>query len=415
MPDDIAIQTHRLAGSTARVAAQSDIAGEIARYIAAIGRIQAVPTILQTVTHVTGMRFAAVARVTETTWTACAVRDGIAFGLVPGSELALETTICNEIRHHRQPVVFGQASAHPEFATHHTPALYGFESYISVPILLEDGSFFGTLCAIDPLPAKLDDPHVLQTLQLFAQLIGMQLDMEERLCNADRALSASIDMARVREEFIAMLSHDLRNPLQAITVGAYLLQQDDLTPDARITVDNIRGSADRMFDMIRDLLDLTRGRLGGGIPVSARVDDALAATLRQVLEETRIAHPGRELDDAIVLDAAVRCDRARVGQLLDNLLANALRHGAPDRPVRVQAGTGDGRFVLTVHNHGAPIPAARIAQLFQPFAREGSDAMAPGLGLGLYIAAEIARAHHGTLSVVSDQTGTRFTFDMPLA
>ena len=124
----------------------------IARDIAAISRIEAVPMILKAVTHATGMRFAAVARVTESKWTACAVYDDIQFGLQPGGELALEATFCNEIRQSGKPVVFGQASTDPVFASHPLPPLYGFESYISVPIVRRDGSFFGTLCALDPLP-----------------------------------------------------------------------------------------------------------------------------------------------------------------------------------------------------------------------------------------------------------------------
>ena len=159
----------------------------IERDIAAVNRIDVVPGILKTVADITGMRFTAVARVTDSHWIACAVRDQIAFGLEPGGELALETTICNEIRNSGRSVIFGQASLHPVFSTHQTPALYGFESYVSVPIVRHDGTFFGTLCAIDPLPAKLDDPHLLQTLQLFAQLIGSQLDLQDRLVVRDEA------------------------------------------------------------------------------------------------------------------------------------------------------------------------------------------------------------------------------------
>src|SRR3712207_4683544 len=102
--------------------------------VRAIERIDAVPSILEVVCRTTGMGFAAVARVTDTRWTACAVRDEIAFGLKPGEDLALETTICNEIRESGEAVVIDQVSAEEAWAGHHTPALYGFESYISYPI-----------------------------------------------------------------------------------------------------------------------------------------------------------------------------------------------------------------------------------------------------------------------------------------
>ncbi|MGH8061004.1 MAG: GAF domain-containing sensor histidine kinase [Pseudoxanthomonas sp.] len=386
----------------------------IAHDIAAINRIEAVPTILKTVTHVTGMRFAAVARVTESNWTACAVYDDIQFGLQPGGELALEATFCNEIRQSGKPVVFSQASTDPVFASHPLPPLYGFESYISVPIVRGDGRFFGTLCALDPLPAKLDDPHVLQTLELFAQLIAAQLDADDRLVRSDAQLSASHDLGKLREQFIAVLGHDLRNPLQAISMAAEMLLLDPLPAPAERNVRRIQGSVERMSDLVNDILDFARGRLGGGIPVALHAHDDLAAELEEVVTENRGAHPEREIHARFDLDSAVICDCSRLAQLLDNLLANALRHGAEDQPVRVDARCGKGIFELSVHNAGPAIAPGKRARLFQPFSRTLSDEPGPGLGLGLFIAAEIAKAHLGTLTVTSTETdGTRFVFSMP--
>jgi signal transduction histidine kinase len=110
----------------------------------------------------------------------------------------------------------------------------------------------------------------------------------------------------------------------------------------------------------------------------------------------------------------VACDSRRVAQLLSNLVANALTHGAPDQPVTVRAVTTDGRFELSVANAGDPIPPETAKRLFRPFTRASDDPHQQGLGLGLYIATEIARAHAGTLGVTSDATETRFTFSMPL-
>ena len=388
----------------------------IARDIAAINRIEAVPTILKAITHTTGMRFAAVARVTDSRWTACAVYDGIEFGLQPGGELALEATFCNEIRQSGKPVVFNQASTDPVFASHPLPARYGFESYISVPIVRGDGSFFGTLCALDPLPAKLDDPHVLQTLELFAQLIATQLDTDDRLVRNDEELSASHDRAKLREQFIAVLGHDLRNPLQAISMAAEMLLLDPLPAAAQRNVRRIQGSVERMSDLVHDLLDFARGRLGGGIPVALHAHDDLVAELQEVVAENRAAHPGRMIQAQFALDTAVVCDCSRLAQLLDNLLANALAHGAADQPVRVDARCENGAFELSVQNGGPAIATDKLGRLFQPFSRTLSDEPGPGLGLGLFIAAEIAKAHLGTLSVASTEAeGTRFTFRMPVA
>jgi GAF domain-containing protein len=120
--------------------------------IAAVQSIPEVEAILERVCAMTGMGFAAVARVTSDRWIACQLLDQIEFGLKPGDELKIKTTICDEIRESGQGVFIDCVSDDPAWRTHHTPAMYGFESYISIPILLADGSFFGTLCAIDPAP-----------------------------------------------------------------------------------------------------------------------------------------------------------------------------------------------------------------------------------------------------------------------
>ena len=222
----------------------------VARDIAAIARIAAVPKILQAVAHVTGLRFTAVARVTDCSWTACAVHDDLDFGMVPGTELALETTLCNEIRKHGQPIMFDQASAHPIFSKHPTPALYGFESYVSIPILRADGSFFGTLCALDPRPARLDDPDTLRTLELFAELISAQLEADDRLQRSEGELLVAEDNAKLREQFIAVLGHDLRSPLQALAMGTELLRVAPLHAKWGKHLDRMEDSCLRMGEMI---------------------------------------------------------------------------------------------------------------------------------------------------------------------
>lgn len=152
--------------------------------VAAIAEVEATSNILRLVTRLTSMRFAAIARVTDQRWIACAVRDEIHFGVGPGDELAIEQTVCNEVRQHHAQVVISKVSEDPQFMSHPLPKLYGFESYFSLPIVLADGTFFGTLCALDPLPARLDDPDLIQTLEIFARLIGVTLDLHARVAAA---------------------------------------------------------------------------------------------------------------------------------------------------------------------------------------------------------------------------------------
>lgn len=149
---------------------------EISEDVADVQAIDGVEAILRDVCRLTGMRFAAVARVTSEQWVACQVLDRIEFGLNPGDELRISTTICDEIRRSGVAVVIDDVDADPAWASHRTPALYGFRSYLSLPIRLADGSFFGTLCAIDPdaREAKLAD--VILMIEAHAATIAAALD-----------------------------------------------------------------------------------------------------------------------------------------------------------------------------------------------------------------------------------------------
>jgi len=386
----------------------------IDRDIALISRSDAVPTILEVVARTTGMRFTAVARVTDTQWVACAVYDRIEFGLKPGGELVLESTICNEIRGHHQPVLFGSASEHALFSNHPTPKLYGFESYISIPIFLSDESFFGTLCAIDPAPAKLDDPELLKTLQLFTQLIAAQYETEQRRDAAELALVDAQSTARLRDQFVAVLGHDLRNPVQSISMGADMLERDLPDGRERRVAKHIQRSCQRMSELINNVMDFARGRLGEGISVSLERSHDLAGDLEHVVSEIQRVHPDRKIEVTMSLDRTFRCDRRRIAQLLGNLLSNAVTHGSDKAPVRVFMTSTESAFELAVENAGKPIEGDKIERFFQPFTRGTSASPRPGLGLGLYIAAEIAKAHGGTLQAASDASATRFAFHMPL-
>ncbi len=382
--------------------------------LAAIDRIHAVPTILEVVCRTTGMGFAAVARVSEDRWIACAVRDDIGFGLRPGGELKLETTICHEIRQSGQAVIIDQVAEDQIYCRHHTPAMYGFQSYISMPIVLADGSFWGTLCAIDPRPARLNNPEMIGMFKLFAELIGFHLNASERLAASEANLLDERKTSELREQFIAVLGHDLRNPLASIDAGAKMLLKEPLSPKGSTIVSLIQSSVGRMAELIDNVLDFAHGRLGSGLTLERHADVPLGAVLEQVVDELRAAWPERRIETQLSVTKTVNCDRARMAQLLSNLVANALTHGASEEPILVSASTLDGTFELSVSNQGEPIPPSTLERLFQPFFRVAVRPSQQGLGLGLYIAYEIARAHGGSLDVTSDPTETRFTFRMPL-
>ncbi|MEO7135994.1 MAG: GAF domain-containing sensor histidine kinase [Vicinamibacterales bacterium] len=382
--------------------------------LAAVAHIDVVPKILEIICRTTGMGFSAVARVTEERWIACAVRDEIAFGLQPGGELDVRTTICDEIRESGELVVIDDVAADPHYCTHHTTTKYGFRSYISVPLRYPDGRFFGTLCAIDPRPARVNTPETVGMFRMFADLIGFHLESYERLNASELALRVERHDAVLRDQFIAVLGHDLRNPLAAVAASAEVLASQQLPGNGSRMVSIIQRSTLRMTGLIENLMDFARAKMSDGLPIAAEPVNDLGATIEEVVGELRASWPLRQIDTELALTAPVPADRARIAQLLSNLVANALTHGDAAGPVVVRAATRDGALLVSVENQGAAIAPAAVEKLFKPFAR-GSASGREGLGLGLFIASEIARAHGGELTVQSDAQLTRFTLRIPLA
>jgi signal transduction histidine kinase len=390
------------------------MATDLSADIAAVQGIAAVPRILEVVCRSTGMGFAAVARVTEQRWVCCAVRDEIEFGLVPGGELEVETTICHEIRQSHEAVVIDNVADDDAYCGHHTPAKYGFQSYISMPIILADGMFFGTLCAIDPRPARLNTPQTVGMFKLFAELIATHLEAVDRLAASEARLLSERETSELREQFIAVLGHDLRNPLASIAAGTKMLAREGSKAATGEILGLMQKSVARMSALIDNVLDFARGRLGSGITLK-RSPQSLQPVLNQVIAELRASSPERKIATNFDLTQAVNCDGGRIAQLFSNLLGNSVTHGTAARPIQVQARTHDGAFELSVANSGQPIPAEAMDRLFQPFYRVSAQEAPQGLGLGLYIASEIARAHGGSIDVTSSPQETRFTFRMPLS
>jgi signal transduction histidine kinase len=220
-----------------------------------------------------------------------------------------------------------------------------------------------------------------------------------------------------QDRFIAILGHDLRNPLSAVRVGLATARRS--APDElHKTIDRMNASVDRMNRMIQQLLDLARSRLGGGIPVEpARAN--LEHIVRDVADELRSTHPARALVVESSGDLEGSWDADRLQQVVSNLVGNALSHGAQDQAVRVALRAENGRVVLTVHNGGPPIPSTLREVLFDPF-RRGSDQTprggTSGLGLGLYISRELVLAHGGNIKLESsEKDGTTFTVSLPRA
>lgn len=361
------------------------------------------------------MGFAAIARVTEEKWITCSVRDDISFGLKPGDELDVETTLCHEVRQFDEPIVIDDVKNDPDYCNHHTPAKYGLQSYISVPIYRKDGSFFGTLCAIDPNPAKVNSPQTIGMFRLFSDLISFHLNAVEEMYLASKKIEDQQRVSELREQFIAILGHDLRNPLASTRMSADILMKLAKDDMSRKYAEMIKATTYRMDRLIENMLDFARGRLGEGIILNRKLyNGELEESLEEIVKEMRINSPERVVEVDMQIERDVRCDRERIGQMFSNLLSNADSHGSPGNAIKVKAFTRENKFYLSVLNSGDRIPDSAIKHLFQPFYREDAKQGKKGLGLGLFIASEIARAHDGTIKVDSSEKETNFTFEMPL-
>jgi signal transduction histidine kinase len=236
----------------------------------------------------------------------------------------------------------------------------------------------------------------------------------------DEAMTESMDRFarqtdRFRDQFIGVLSHDLRTPLGAVTAGAALLAIPEDNPERRLrVVPRIINSAQRMERMIADLLDLANARLGGSLPLNRQPTD-LQQVCEEVITEIRAAHPERVLRAHLSGDLRGQWDADRLFQVVSNLLANAVQYGGGTAITVTAEGQGEA-VILRVHNGGPPIPHEALPSLFEPLARGRPEGGSHSIGLGLFIAQAIVTAHGGDIQVSSSSdAGTTFTVRLPTA
>ncbi|MGN6639422.1 MAG: ATP-binding protein [Mucilaginibacter sp.] len=230
----------------------------------------------------------------------------------------------------------------------------------------------------------------------------------------ETALQKEREIAGLREQFIAVLGHDLRNPLTAIRNVAQLLLTGDMSAkDIQKFAAILDKSGLRMAELIGNVMDLASARLGSGISVDKKEVD-VRAILSQVIDELQLKWPNRQIIQSLSLPERVFADGKRLGQLFSNLLGNALHHGNAAAPVRITGYSDNEDLLIEIVNAGKRIPAAMLANLFQPFVRGTNEKNKEGLGLGLFISSEIAKAHDGQINVRSDDDETVFIFRMPL-
>ncbi len=286
--------------------------------------------------------------------------------------------------------------------------------------LRKDGSRFWASVTI----TALRDP-ASKVLIGFAKVTR---DLTDRMLHEQELRALAAETARLaekaqiqefQERFIAVLGHDLRNPLSAIDMGASLLRQraaDMNDETAGRVLNRMKSSSRRMSRMIEQILDLTRSRLAGGLVISTATAD-LTAIIAAIVDELRGGHPGRAIEVRCPPSVVGEWDPDRLEQVFSNLIGNAVDYSPQDGTVDVAVRVDDRKVAVTVHNAGAPIPEEARAELFSPFRRGARDSRTmetAGLGLGLFISREIVIAHGGTIEFRSDSTeGTTFLVTLP--
>lgn len=312
----------------------------------------------------------------------------------------------------------------------HMPALDGFQTVEAIrqrhrlahmPVMFltalfkdqESAARGYALGAVDFITKPFEPEFIRAKVGAFVSLYqyNERLKRQQRLLADEIAARKAAERAdRAKEEFIAVLGHDLRTPLSAILLAA---AKHEKLPDAlepcREAGRRISTSANRMSRMIEAIVDFTRSRLGGGIPIIREATD-MAALCRATLDEIRAIYPSVEMSLNVEGDVRGEWDPERVLQVIVNLVGNAATHG--DGKVRITARDLGKVVVLEVHNGGLPVPSHKMAHLFEPFYPGGRRR--EGLGLGLYIVDQIVRAHGGTIHAESTEAGgTTFTSYWP--
>lgn len=274
----------------------------------------------------------------------------------------------------------------------------------------------GLLAALWVVAVRQSHGQRLSATRWEAAARALQAEISRRE-EAEESMRVGAERVSFGNQLIGIVSHDLRNPLNTISLtAAVIARRDALEPKDAQLLQRIQNASERAARLIRDLLDFTQARLGGNIPVHARTMN-FRDVLQSVLAEVEAAHPDRIRCLLEADDLQGEWDSDRLAQVIENLVVNALKYGIAGGVVRVRAWSDDSALVFEVHNDGAPIPAEKMAVIFEPLQR-GSDVSQPNpdrsIGMGLFIVKHIVDAHGGTMSVDSTlERGTTFTIRLP--
>lgn len=391
----------------------------------AVRQISIVPMMLEVVCQLTGMGFAAVARVTNNRWLACKVRDEVGFGLTDGGELEIETTLCNEIRDSTKPIIIDNVAEDPEYRNHHIPRIYGLQSYISFPIILQNGAFFGTLCAISSKPAELKNTKVMGTFKMFSELLSFHLqtvDVLERSMNAQielqdkNKLLASVNFNL--DNFVYTASHDLKAPISNIQGLLGLLarkaaKEDWDRDEVNKIVEMMTVSLNRFSATIQELTTIVKAdkhlceEVVEPIHVEKIIED-VKQDLKGLIEES-----SAKIEVLYDNKLHINISKTNLKSVIYNLLSNALKYRSPERTpmVTIKLEKIGNKIHLSIIDNGLGVPADKQEKIFLLSNRLHNHV--EGSGIGLFIVKRIVDQFKGQIhvdSVVNEGTTITIIF-----
>lgn len=411
-----------------------------------IQQINIIPTVLESLSTTLGLGWTAVSRVTDNQWIACSVKDELGFGLGPGDQIPFEDTFCKSVRNSGNLVVMDDAPNDETYCEHPIPKKFGFRAYLSFPITLPDGTFFGTLCGLDPESKKMNTPSVRKMFKLYSDLIGYHVyhqrelaaqlnsgevtvpeelpqhlaaqmnfisSLEKNVVETVQDLVAqNILIERMRDDlqrYTSISSHQLQEPLRKIQVISSLIldrEADTLDPKSRKYFKRITKSATRMRDLIDALISYTQTAFQHGHFKSSSLEELLLKASGSLTHEIESTNATIELNGEVNLNV----NEAQFQMLLEQVIGNSIKFAHPDRDPKiiiegrqishdfssesVQAlNRGYCQVSITDNGQGfEPKSADEMFGLFRTIPGPGSK---HGSGAGLAIAKKIVENHQG--------------------
>ncbi|TDS20649.1 GAF domain-containing protein [Maribacter caenipelagi] len=384
------------------------------------------PTILDVIVQSTGLGFAVVARVTSDKWITCASRDNLQFGLAPGDELDIKATFCRDVRSTNTLVVIDHVDQDKQFFNNPIPIQYGFQSYISVPIILQDGTFFGTLCALDPTPNKLNNSKVIGMFTSYAELISFHLDAIEKLRLKDLEIKKKNFQL---ESFDFVSSHDIQEPLRKIQMFSSVIQEknnDGLTTEIKKYLDGIKNESQRMRNILNDLLVFSEYKKSSQEFVATNLNSIIENIRKRLLKEFS------ECNGKIVVEKlpTVPIMPDQIEQLFYNLIINSItfRSNNCDLEISISSRIEKGidltnekleasttYCALTFTDNGTGFDPRYNEKIFGMFNRLDKEKDYKSTGIGLTIARRITENHNGFIIANGNlNKGASFTVYLPM-